>query len=527
MKSYLSLLLCLIPFCLSAQILTQSNLPIVMIQTGNNEIPDEPKINATMSIINNGPGMINRVNDVPNEYVGRIGIETRGNSTQAFNKKTYSLELRSSTNQDSSVNLFGMGKEEDWILHAMVIDKTQLRIPMSFYFSRKMGHYAAKWRYVELIIDGDYRGLYIFTERLKRDDDRVDIEKMTRNDVAGDAVTGGYILRIDWLEEDGFESQFKAQGPQNMFYQWYYPKADDIQPQQELYISNYVTDFEKAVFSPSYVNPKGKHYSEYIETNSFIDFLLVNEISKNADGYKLSSYLHKDRDSKGGKLTAGPIWDFDQTYGMSLVCSCHDPTGWTYLQNQDGCEDLDSMPLWWQALVSDTAFSQRLQARWRELRQGVFHRDSIFQWIDEHRQLIQPAIDRNYQRWPDVIGESIWIEPEPIPQSYSAEISYMKDWIGQRLIWMDSNMSSIALDLEPITKELAIFPNPVKDHLTIKGHQGDIMQIIGINGQRMYTAVIMEEEFNVELTGFAPGMYILAIESEKANYFPMKFMVIP
>ena len=88
-----------------------------------------------------------------------------------------------------------MGKEEDWILHAMVIDKSQVRIPFSFYVFQRMGHYASNWRYVELIIDNDYRGLYILCEKIKRDDDRVDIAKLDEDDIYGDSLTGGYILR--------------------------------------------------------------------------------------------------------------------------------------------------------------------------------------------------------------------------------------------------------------------------------------------------------------------------------------------
>jgi len=161
---------------------------------------DEPKIESSMGIIYNGPGVINNINDSLNHYNGNIGIETRGNSTQGFDKKTYSIELRDMLNQDTSVNLLGMGKEEDWILHAMVIDKSQVRIPMSSYFFQRMGHYAYKWRYVELIINNEYRGLYILTEKIKRDDDRVDISKLDDDDLLGDSVTGGYILRIDWLD---------------------------------------------------------------------------------------------------------------------------------------------------------------------------------------------------------------------------------------------------------------------------------------------------------------------------------------
>ena len=178
----------------NCQILTNSNLPIIIINTGGANIPDEPKIPASFQIINNGSGLINNINDFPNHYNGFCGIETRGNSTQGFQKKTYSIELWNSDDEDTSASLLGMGKEEDWILHAMVIDKSQVRIPFSFYVFKRMGHYASNWRYVELIIDNDYRGLYILCEKIKRDDDRVDIAKLDEDDIYGDSLTGGYFF---------------------------------------------------------------------------------------------------------------------------------------------------------------------------------------------------------------------------------------------------------------------------------------------------------------------------------------------
>ena len=376
-----------------SQNFTSSHLPIVVINTGNatfNDatIPDDPKITASMGIIDNGPGATNNLTDPFNAYDGMIGVETRGNSTQDYDKKTYSLELRTNAGVDSSVALLGMGKEEDWILHAMVIDKTQLRIPFSFDLARKAGHYASDWRFVELVIDNDYRGLYLLCERLKRDNDRVDIAKLDVDDLAGDSLTGGYILRIDWLDGDpGFESNYNSlSGTDPMFYQYYYPKASNIQPAQENYIKGYMDDFEDAVFANNYTNASGLRYNDYIDVTSFVDFLLINEFSKNSDGYKLSSYLHKDKESKGGKLKAGPIWDFDQTYGMSMVCSCHDFTGWTYLQNQPECEDLESMPAWWAEMMQDTLFVNHLACRWNDLRSGPFHLDSINDWIDSQEQ---------------------------------------------------------------------------------------------------------------------------------------------
>ena len=218
---YLSLGLSLqigIAFC---QAFTTSNLPIVILNTGGAIIEDEPKVEITMGIIDN-PSGVNNVTDPWNGYNGAVGIEFRGNSTQGFDKKTYSIELHTSTGADTSVTILGMPKEEDWILHAMVIDKTQLRIPMSFYLSQRMGHYASRYRYVEVVLDGDYRGVYILTEKLKRDKNRVDIAKLDSDDLAGDSLTGGYILRIDWLDNpQGFESNVNAQGGDPMFFQWY------------------------------------------------------------------------------------------------------------------------------------------------------------------------------------------------------------------------------------------------------------------------------------------------------------------
>lgn len=506
-----------------SQILNTSNLPIVIINTNGEPIPDEPKIDGTMGIIFNDNGAVNNVNDSFNHYDGAIGIETRGNSTQGFDKKTYSLELRTAANQDTSVNLFGMGGEEDWILHAMVIDKSQVRIPMSFYLAQRMGHYAPDWKYVELIVNDDYRGTYILTERIKRDDDRVDIAKLDEDDIAGDSLTGGYILRIDWLEDDGFESDYNSQGGIPMTYQWYYPKADKIEPQQRNYIQDWIGEFEDAVFSNNYTNSQGKRYNEYINLNSFTDFLIINELSKNADGYKLSSYLHKDKDSKGGKLVAGPIWDFDQTYGVSLVCSNYNHAGWTYLQNQDDCEDLESMPMWWQAMMQDTLFQNRLKCRWTKFRDEFLHTDSIHLWIDNDVNYIADAIQRNFTKWDDHIGQSIWIEPEPIPQSYDEEIQYLKNWITDRVVWLDANMpgnceNDILDNLEEIEDQnrIEVFPNPTSSTITIfsKFTQPIEFQLYSAEGVEVMKGIINSDQEQVDISALPDNLYLLKVENQ-------------
>ena len=509
---------------LSAQVLTNSNLPIVIISTNGEEIPDEPKIIGSMGIIFNGDGISNNVNDPFNHYDGMIGIETRGNSTQGFDKKTYSIELRDAADEDISVNLFDMGAEEDWILHAMVIDKSQIRIPMSFYLSQQMGHYAAKWKYVELIVNEEYQGLYILTEKIKRDDDRVDIAKLDEDDLAGDSLTGGYILRIDWLDIDengGFESAYESQGGIPMTFQWYYPKADRIQAQQAQYIENWMKNFEDALFSSDYTNDLGIRYSDYINVDAFTDFLLINEFSKNSDGYKLSSYIHKDKDSKGGKLVAGPIWDFDQTYGLSTVCSSHDYTGWTYLQNQDDCEDLESMPMWWQRMMNDTLFQNRLHCRWAAFRNSFLHADSINTWIDTHVDLISEAIERNFNLWDDFIGEPIWIEPDPIPQSYPEEIQVLKSWIINRLDWIDNNIpgncANDVLDIDVIhLNTFSVYPSPSNSWITIESNfskqvEFELYTLVGVP---VLSGTINSNLHKVDISRLPDNMYLLRIGNQ-------------
>ena len=498
-----------------AQTFTESALPIVVVDTDGDEIPDEPKIDGTMGIIYNGPGQINQLSDPFNAYDGNIAIETRGNSTQGFEKKTYSLETRDAANEDMSVSLLGMGADEDWILHAMVIDKTQLRIPMSFYLAPRMGHYASNWRYVELVVNGDYRGLYILCEKIKRDDDRVDIAKLDSDDLAGDSLTGGYILRIDWLEDlnpsQYMQSDYESQSGDPMTYQWYYPKAENILPQQRDYITDYMGEFEDAVFGPNYTNNQQIRYTDYIDINSFTDFLIINELSKNADGYKLSSYLHKDKDSKGGKLTAGPIWDFDQTYGVSLVCSNDNPSGWTYLQNQDGCEDLESMPLWWQSMMNDTIFTNHLRCRWGEFREGPLHQDSLFQWMDQYTTTLDASLNRNFQRW-DFIGEYIWIEPDPVPETYEEEISVMKNWIENRLNWLDANMPGncefdiVSVDEESLTKEtISLYPNPTEDVIWLTPSSTEPWELYNMSGQLLQTG----SNDSISMGTFGSGVYFV------------------
>ncbi len=217
----------------------KSNLPIIIINTNGNEILDDVKTSADLKIIYNGLGIENDINDVPTEYNGKIGIEYRGSTSLSFPKFPYGFETRDETGEDKSVSLLGMPKESDWTLNASYNDKTLMRDGLAYILAGDIMAYAPRVRYTEVIINDEYQGIYLLVEKIKRDKNRVDIEKLEPTDNDGDALTGGYIIKLDKEtgsnSGQGWISPFKpyTNAWQNTFFQFDYPKASLITQAQK------------------------------------------------------------------------------------------------------------------------------------------------------------------------------------------------------------------------------------------------------------------------------------------------------
>ena len=486
----------------------ESNLPLVIINTNNQEIVDEPKIPATIGIINNGIGEINHLFD-EFEYFGYCGIELRGNSSLYFDKKSYGFEMRDEFDNDMDTTLLGFPSEEDFILYGPYPDKSLINNRLAMKLANEMGHYASRTKFVELLINDEYLGVYVLMEKIKRDKGRVDISKLDSDEVSGDDLTGGYIFQIDWVEDDGWSSNYNVyNGNYRLFFQYYYPKPKDIVPEQKAYIKQYVDDFEKAIASTTYFNSKDKHYTEYIDLRSFVDNFIINEFSKNVDAYRLSSYFYKDKDSKDRKIKCG-YWDFNFSFGNADYCGGDDPTGWVYYQ----CSG--SSPFWWNNMLKDTVFTNALQCRWNELRQSVLSNESLNDYIDSFTNEVAEAQVRNFERWP-VLGTYLWPNPSYFAQAstYDEVIIAMKNWISNRLIWMDANIPGTAQhcdvyeNFDTITKEdnvlgtheekpsIKIYPNPAHAFLTIESKEviEDIM-ILNLSGKLIFRAQPKEKTY--------------------------------
>lgn len=213
---------------------TSSNLPVIIIDTHGQTIVDPVRIVADMGIIYNGSGERNYITDPFNDYNGRIAIELRGSASLWYPKKQYRFETQDSSGNDLNVSLLSLPRENDWIFYGPYDDQSLIRNVLAYKLSTDLGRYTSRTRFCELILNGDYQGLYVLIEKIKRDRNRVNISQMDSLDTMGDSLTGGYIIKIDkWKGEnvDGWQSS------KGTYYQYHYPKADQIVPEQKTYIN--------------------------------------------------------------------------------------------------------------------------------------------------------------------------------------------------------------------------------------------------------------------------------------------------
>jgi hypothetical protein len=458
----LFLLVCIVRITAAQDLNFTTKLPIVFINTNGKEIPDDPKIIAEMSIVWNENGQQNSTQDEANHYKGKIGIETRGSSSQSFPKKAFGFELRDNNNEDMDFGLLGLPEEEDWILYAPFSDKTLIRNVLTFSLAASLNAYTPRCRFVELFLNNKYWGVYVLMEKVKRDKHRVDINKLKEDETSGEDVTGGYIIKIDKTTGNsgpGWHSGFENRNGARTYYQFEYPKYDKIVAAQKAYIMAYVDDFESAVHEQNFDASTG--YASYINKQSFIDYIVMNELSKNVDGYRLSTFLYKD---KNEKLNAGPLWDFNLAYGNANYNNAWETAG---MQMFDDAEN----PFWWEGLTKDENFANELRCNWEQLRENELSGDRIRITIDSLSSLLTYAAERNFNRW-SVMGKYVWPNYF-VGHSFSHELIWMKMWISDRLTWLDFSMPGDCSALTTVTQtssehQLSVFPNPLNNTLYIK-----------------------------------------------------------
>ena len=478
----------------------ESNLPIVVIDSFGDNAVNSGSTRLVLGVghfIETGPDGRANLFDEP-AYVGRVGARTRGQSSQSWAKRQYALELvqgdsddsepvRANGVQDFAVSLFGLPVESDWVMNGPYADKTQLNNYLTFMWSRKIGQYAPRTKMVEVFVntsisgdekldfEEDYRGTYILLEKIKVDENRVDITGLQPG--ASD-ITGGYIWKKDKTGAEDLNIKTEATGQEvriiepscadagtNRDERMSTCKTGEISDAQIRWLRDHLTEFEDVLYGPKFTDPV-EGYAKYIDVDSWVDTWLLVEFTKNIDGFRLSTYYHKDA---GGKIKQGPAWDYNLSLGNANYLQGGNPRGWY------GELLTDEAYPYWRRLFEDPLFEQRVIDRWFELRQTVFSTENMHADIqaavdlisDGNPNLEQPAdgkssnpVARNFERWTKGsygLDKYHWpncffkaargdCPPSPLPDGrepidYSDQIFLLKRFVELRADWIDEQFA--------------------------------------------------------------------------------------
>ena len=369
------------------------------------------------------------------DFNGRGGMRVRGQTSAGFPKKQYAFETWDSEGNDKNVRIFGFPSESDWVIHAPYSDKTLMRNKIVYDTSHELGYPASRTRFCELYFNSnggdvqasDYRGVYIFMEKIKRNDDRVNIKKLEACDNGTGAVTGGYIFKKD-KGATNYPMNTTREG-----HTFSFVEPDVPTPTQRAWLDRHLDNFENILHSSRFADPR-RGYASYLDVQSFIDTHIWVEVYKNIDGYRLSSYFYKDR---GRKIVASPVWDYNLSLGNANYLGGEFASGWYYTQVGGG-----GYP-WYSRLNADPEYVIQYWDRWFALRKGMLDTNAMMTRINGYNGEIRRAAVRNFNKWRNLLGNYTWPNAGGWQSrtSHSSEVIWMKDWLTNRLDWIDSQHS--------------------------------------------------------------------------------------
>jgi len=416
-----------------------SKLPLVVIDTFGNGVgsKDGQFRSAYMVVLDRGEDGTTKLT-TPIDVETRIGIRTRGSSSQGWEKHHYRIEAWNETSgrvenwsnpderelNDREIAPLGMPPEADWILGSYYrFDRALMRNALIYELSNQVGRYAARTQHVEVFLNtggslsySDYFGVYSLMETIERDDNRVDVaplDPLNPDHNTPPEVSGGYIFKVD-RDDPNSPDTFSAGGLSLVYVD---PDVKELTSQQKSYLSSFLNQARSSLIGSSYVNPA------FIDVDAWIDHHWLNLLTKNPDAFRLSGYLHKDRE---GPVATGPVWDFDRTMGCDDDPRAATPTGW----NPSSPADDFWRYGWYNYLFQNADFAQRWIDRWAELKEMALSIENIHAVIDAFAaEITQDAANRNFAKW---------TRYPPNSGGWMGEVNYLKSWLATRVNWIDN-----------------------------------------------------------------------------------------
>jgi hypothetical protein len=384
-------------------------------------------------------------------------FHVRGNSSSMFAKIPYRLELRNENGGDRDCPLAGMPAESDWALVGPHADKTLVHNNFVYELGREMGLAAPRIKLAEVYVNvdnqplaaDDYQGVYQVVEIIKNQKNRLDLKQLDETKTSAKDITGGYIFKFDWM----LSADVTIDCPTTAANCWHYLELIDpvpIAPAQKTYLTEHLVAFNAAVRSANPANAT-TGYPSYIETQSFVDTLILNELTRNMDGLVRSQFFYKDRDQK---INAGPLWDFDLIAGVGLnpggmggAMANTAADGWQYEGNASRLagggtggfgSPTDGTADWFPKLLADPTFKSQLVTRWKSLRQGLLADAAIATRIDTTTHGLANAATRNFKKWNILSQARVNPFDTPTASTWEAQLTFMKTWLQKRAAWLDT-----------------------------------------------------------------------------------------
>ena len=334
-------------------------------------------------------------------------IRGRGNSTWEFPKKPFQMKL------DDKAEFLGMPKDKKWLFLAEYADKTMLRNKIAY----EMGYisnldWTPQARFAEVFINGEYNGTYNVTQKVEESNNRVAL---------GDT---GYLLELDQLERLDFDDVYFESTATDKFIVNIKEPSLEYDSEQYSYIVNLIGDFESALFGANFTS-ESNGYRQYIDIDSFVDWFLISEITKNVDSMFFSSiYLNV---IPGEQIKMGPLWDFDLAFGNVDYADSRYPEGWWVKYNP-----------WYERLFQDPYFVAKIKERFEYFNNN---QDLIINKIDSYSEQLKWAQEENDDKW-QTMGVFVW--PNPVVfDTYQEEVDNMKSWYSTRMSWLESAIDDL------------------------------------------------------------------------------------
>ncbi len=393
---------------------------------GFEQTPDgKDEIVATIEIIS-ADGVNHHIYDTP-DLISEAIVHVRGNSSRTFDKLGYSIDLIEADGTDNDVEFMGMDAHSEWALHGPYLDKTLIRTYMWYNIAGEIMDYSPNVRFCELMINGEYMGVYVATEKITAGENgaRLNLAKKAK-----DKEFHGYMIKLDSPSETPYKNinNFSTYtGHAEKTISVVYPKGINLTPEFAEEIARDFSIFEKSLYSYDYDN-ETYGYETFIDVGSFVDYFLINELTVNYDAGGRSTFMYRDVNN----MYKMCVWDFNACCGNYI----RDVSAKTFFLTER---------TWFSKLATDEDFTEKVIDRYFELRENVFSDEYLMDYIDKTVEYLGPAVDRNYEKWGYTFDKSFqMLYPKDRDlHSFDEAIKQYKDFIFERLHWLDENIETL------------------------------------------------------------------------------------